>query len=149
MSTAPQVELKPPQEVLPHRPPFLFVDRIIEMTPTKIVGVRTFRPDEDFFLGHFPGQPIVPGVLLVEGLAQTMAYYALQFKKASRVFLIGIDRARFRGFVEPGVEVTYTVEVGEERFGTLDGKGRVTAGPRRLADADLRGYAGEPGGIIG
>jgi 3-hydroxymyristoyl/3-hydroxydecanoyl-(acyl carrier protein) dehydratase len=143
------LELKPPHEVLPHRPPFLFVDRIVSMTATQVVGVRTFRADEDFFKGHFPGQPIVPGVLLVEGLAQTMAYYALQFRKASRVFLIGIDRARFRGFVEPGVEVTYTVDVGEERFGTLDGKGRVTAGPRKLADADLRGYAGEPGGILG
>ena len=142
-------ELPLPQAVLPHRPPFLFVDRIIELTPTKVVGVRTFRADEDFFRGHFPGQPIVPGVLLIEGLAQTMGYYALHHRKASRVFLVGIDRARFRGMVEPGVEVTYTVDVGEERFGTLEGKGRVTAGTRRLADADVRGYAGEPGGIIG
>jgi 3-hydroxymyristoyl/3-hydroxydecanoyl-(acyl carrier protein) dehydratase len=135
--------------VLPHRPPFLFVDRIVELTPTRVVGVRTFRADEEFFRGHFPGQPIVPGVLLIEGLAQTMGYYALHHRHASRVFLVGIDRARFRGMVEPGVEVTYTVEVGEERFGTLEGKGRITAGPRRLADADLRGYAGEPGGLLG
>jgi UDP-3-O-[3-hydroxymyristoyl] N-acetylglucosamine deacetylase/3-hydroxyacyl-[acyl-carrier-protein] dehydratase len=142
-------ELPPPASVLPHRPPFLFVDRIVELTPTRIVGVRTFRPEEDFFRGHVPGQPIVPGVLLIEGLAQTMGYYALHHKKSSRVFLVGIDRARFRGVVEPNVEVTYTVDVGEERFGTLEGKGRVTAGTRRLADADVRGYAGEPGGLLG
>jgi 3-hydroxymyristoyl/3-hydroxydecanoyl-(acyl carrier protein) dehydratase len=78
-----------------------------------------------------------------------MGYYALHHRKASRVFLVGIDRARFRGMVEPDVEVTYTVDVGEERFGTLEGKGRVTAGKRRLADADVRGYAGEPGGLLG
>ncbi|MBK7864847.1 MAG: beta-hydroxyacyl-ACP dehydratase [Archangiaceae bacterium] len=135
--------------MLPHRPPFLFVDRIVELTPTRVVGVRTFRPEEDFFKGHFPGQPIVPGVLLIEGLAQTMGYYALHHRKAPRVFLVGIDRARFRGVVEPGVEVTYTVDVGEERFGTLEGRGKISAGKKRLCDADVRGYAGEPGGILG
>jgi 3-hydroxyacyl-[acyl-carrier-protein] dehydratase len=143
------MELPPVEAVIPHRPPFLFVDRIVELSPTKVVGVRTFRADEHFFKGHFPDRPIVPGVLLIEGLAQTMGYYALYHRKAPRVFLVGIDRARFRNMVEPGTEVTYTVEVGEERFGTLTGKGRVSAGTLRLADADVRGYAGEAGGIIG
>ena len=87
-------ELPKPEEVLPHRPPFLFLDRIVELSPTRVVGVRTFRPDEDFFKGHFPGEPIVPGVILIEGLAQTMGYYALYHRKAPRVFLVGIDRAR-------------------------------------------------------
>lgn len=142
--------LKSPIEVLPHRPPFLFVDRIIEMTEKKIIGVRTFRRDEAFFQGHFPGRPVVPGVLLLEGLAQTMGYFALSHRPGQPTFLIGIDRARFRGMVEPDTEVRYEVEVGEERFGTLNGKGRVRAnGERRIADADLIGYAGEPGGMIG
>jgi 3-hydroxymyristoyl/3-hydroxydecanoyl-(acyl carrier protein) dehydratase len=143
------VELPAPEKVLPHRPPFLFVDRIVELTPTKIVGVNTFKPDAEFFKGHFPERPIVPGVLLVEGLAQTMAYYALHHRKAPRIFLVGIDRARFRSVVEPGVEVTFTIDVGEERFGTLEGRGKVTVSGKRIAEADLRGYAGEPGGIIG
>jgi UDP-3-O-[3-hydroxymyristoyl] N-acetylglucosamine deacetylase/3-hydroxyacyl-[acyl-carrier-protein] dehydratase len=143
------VELPLPEAVLPHRPPFLFVDRIIELTERQIIGTRIFRPDEEFFKGHFPERPIVPGVLLIEGIAQTMGYYALYHRKAPRVFLIGIERARFRGMVEPGTEVTFTIDVGEERFGTLEGKGRATAGQRRLADAEVRGYAGEPGGIIG
>lgn len=142
-------DFKPPEEVLPHRPPFLFVDRIIEMTQTRVVGVRTFNADEHFFKGHFPDRPVVPGVLLLEGLAQTMAYFALTQRPAQRVFLVGIDKARFRGMVEPGTEVRYEVEVGDERFGTLNGKGRVRAGQRRIADADLMGYAGEAGGMIG
>ncbi len=130
-------------DVLPHRPPFLFVDRIVELTETKIVGVRLFKEDEYFFKGHFPDHPVVPGVLLMEGLAQTMAYYALTQRKSERVFLVGIDRARFRSMVEPGKEVTYEVTVGEERFGTLTGKGKVTVGNQRIAEATLMGYAGD------
>lgn len=135
-------------EVLPHRPPFLFVDRIIELTETKVIGVRTFRSDEPFFAGHFPDHPVVPGVLLLEGLAQTMAYYALYHRKSPRVFLVGIDKARFRSIVEPGKEVTYEVTVGEERFGTLNGRGKVRAGTQRIADADLIGYAGDAGKML-
>ena len=129
--------------VLPHRPPFLFVDRIVELTEGRVVGVRTFLPDEYFFKGHFPDHPVVPGVLLMEGLAQTMGYYALLQKKAERVFLVGIDRARFRSMVEPGKEVKYEVSIGEERFGTLSGKGKVSVGTQRIAEATLMGYAGD------
>jgi 3-hydroxyacyl-[acyl-carrier-protein] dehydratase len=129
--------------VLPHRPPFLFVDRIIEISESKVVGVRTFREDEQFFKGHFPDHPVVPGVLLMEGLAQTMGYYALLQRKVERVFLVGIDRARFRSMVEPGKEVTYEVTIGEERFGTLTGKGKVSVGTQRIAEATLMGYAGD------
>lgn len=140
--------IRPVTEVLPHRPPFLFVDRVLELSEKRIVAERTFRADESYFQGHFPDRPIVPGVLLLEGLAQTMAYLALSAKSAQRVFLVGIDHARFRGFVEPGTTVTYEVETGEERFSTLSGKGRVRAGKRRIADAELLGYAGSEGGPL-
>jgi 3-hydroxyacyl-[acyl-carrier-protein] dehydratase len=140
----------PVKSVIPHREPFLLIDRVVELTERRIVAVRTFRPDEHFFAGHFPDQPVVPGVLLVEGLAQTMAYRALVHGGgAKRVFLVGIDRARFRSVVEPGQEVSFTVELGDERFGMLSGTGVVRVGDRRVADADLRGYAGEPGKVLG
>lgn len=142
------MEIRPVTEVLPHRPPFLFVDRVLELSKKRIVAERTFRADESYFQGHFPERPIVPGVLLLEGLAQTMAYLALSAKSAQRVFLVGIDHARFRSFVEPGTTVTYEVETGEERFSTLSGKGRVRAGKRRIADAELLGYAGSEGGPL-
>ncbi len=131
------------REVLPHREPLLLLDRVVEMTDRRVVAVRTFRPDEPVFAGHFPGHAVVPGVYLVEGLAQTMAYYALCHRKAPRVFLVGIDRARFRSIVEPGHEVRFEVDVGDERFGMLTGKGKVFLGTTKVADAQVTGYAGE------
>lgn len=142
------MEIKPVTDVLPHRPPFLFVDRVLELSEKKIVAERTFRADEAYLEGHFPGRPIVPGVLLLEGLAQTMAYLSLSVRKAERIFLVGIEHARFRGVVQPGATVTYEVETGEERFSTLTGKGRVREGKRRVADAELMGYAGSEGGPL-
>ncbi len=110
--------------------------------------MRTFRAEEDFFRGHFPDHPVVPGVILVEALAQTLAYYALTQRAAPRVFLVGIDRARFRSVVGPGVEIRFEVEAGEERLGMLTGKGQAFSGASRVADATLIGYAGEPGGPL-
>jgi len=130
--------------VLPHREPFLFLDRVVELADRRIVGVRAFRPEEYFFAGHFPGRPVVPGVILIEGLAQTMAYYALVNQPASEVFLVGIDRARFRSVVEPDHEVTFEVDLGEQRFGILKGEGTVRFGGRRVADATLSGYSRNP-----
>ena len=135
-----------PREVLPHKEPFLFIDQVVELSERRCVAVRTFRPDENFFKGHFPGRPVVPGVLLLEGLAQTMAYLALVQQPAGKVFLVGIDRARFRSIVEPGQEVTFEVEAGELRFGLLTGKGKVRTAAARIADAALTGYSGDPGG---
>ncbi len=135
------------------------IDRIVEVAERRIVAARTFHPDEDFFKGHFPGNPVVPGVLLVEGLAQTMAYFALLSRSASirggGVFLVGIDRTRFRATVVPGEEAIFEVslpvlgEAGGERFGLLKGAGAVRVGERRVAKAQLSGYSGAPGKALG
>ena len=138
------------RSVLPHREPFLFVDRVVSLElgdagqPGRIVAVKTFRKEEPFFAGHFPDQPVVPGVLLVEGLAQTLAYLALSQAKSRRAFLVGIDRARFRAIVEPGTEVTYEVTAQAARFGMRRGEGRVLVGERAVAEATLTGYSGDP-----
>jgi 3-hydroxyacyl-[acyl-carrier-protein] dehydratase len=142
-------ELPPVTSVIPHREPFLLVDSVTELREGYVAAVRTFHPEEPFFAGHFPGHPVVPGVLLVEGLAQTMAYYALFQRLAAPVFLVGIDRARFRSVVGPGTQVTYEVEMGEQRFGILTGRGRVRVGNHKVAEATLKGFAGEPAKVLG
>src|SRR4051812_49305103 len=105
--------------VLPHREPFLFVDEVIELSAQRIVATRLFRPEEAFFRGHFPGRPVVPGVILLEGLAQTMGYHALYLSGATHAFLVGVEAARFRAGVEPGQRVLFEVDLGELRWGLL------------------------------
>lgn len=106
------------QEYLPHRYPFLLVDRIIELVPLeRIVGIKQVTNNEPFFQGHFPGAPVMPGVLVVEALAQCGAVLALreiEDREKKLVFFSGIDNARFRRPVVPGD--TLMLEVTALRF---------------------------------
>jgi beta-hydroxyacyl-ACP dehydratase FabZ len=108
------------QEILPHRYPFLLVDRIIELVPgERIVGIKQVTINESFFQGHFPGAPVMPGVLIVEAMAQVGAVYALsqmENRDQKLVLFSGIDNARFRRPVVPGD--TLTLEVTPVRVGS-------------------------------
>ena len=99
-------------QLLPHRPPFLFVDRIEEATEEKVVGYRTFTTSEPFFEGHFPGYPVVPGVILVETMAQCggAGIKALGSLGDKLFFLASIEKAKFRRQVRPDEEVRLEVE---------------------------------------
>ncbi len=101
------------QRILPHRYPFLLVDRIIELTEgVRIVGIKQVTVNEQFFQGHFPGAPVMPGVLIVEAMAQVGAVYALQQienREQKLVLFSGIDNARFRRPVVPGDTLVLTV----------------------------------------
>lgn len=108
------------QEILPHRYPFLLVDKIIELEPRRrIVGIKQVTVNEQFFQGHFPDAPVMPGVLQIEALAQVGAILALrEFEDRDRKipFFSGIENARFRRPVVPGD--TLTLEVTAIRIGT-------------------------------
>ena len=120
--------LPEPSSIIPHRPPFLFVDELVELVPgVSAKGRWHLTGDEDFFAGHFPGRPTLPGVLMVEAIAQLGAVAVLRDERfAGKLPLFGgIDKARFRRQVGPGDELTLAVEL--DKLGSSAGKGSGTA----------------------
>jgi 3-hydroxyacyl-[acyl-carrier-protein] dehydratase len=110
-------------EIIPHRPPFLLVDRIVELVDgERAVGVKQVTINEPFFAGHFPGYPVMPGVLIVEALAQVGAVLVLRQPeyRGKIAFFAGIDDVRFKRQVTPGDTLRLEVAVGKLRrgFGT-------------------------------
>mgnify|MGYP001476709798 CR=1 FL=1 len=102
------------QNIIPHRYPFLLVDKIIEMEPgKKAIGIKNVTANEPFFQGHFPGNPIMPGVLQVEALAQVGAVAVLSMEeyKGKLAVFAGIDKLRFKGQVVPGDTLRLEVEI--------------------------------------
>ena len=116
------------EQILPHRDPFLLIDEVVELDPGKrVVARRAVRAEDPWFAGHCPGRPVMPGVLIVEAMAQTGAI-AVLFEEANRgkiAFFAGIDDCRFKRVVEPGDVLTLTCEIAEMR-GPI-GRGKATA----------------------
>jgi len=114
--------------VLPHRYPLLLVDRVLEMEPKKrIVALKNVTINEEVFLGHFPGRPVMPGVLLIEGMAQAgglLLLHDLPQRENKLLLFAGIEEAKFRRPVVPGDQIRYEVEVLRLRttFGKVAGK---------------------------
>jgi len=128
-------------KLLPHRYPMLLVDRILELEPGKrVVGLKNVSANEQFFQGHFPGAPVMPGVLIVEAMAQCGAIMGAQDLPDlhNKLFLFGgIDKARFRKPVIPGDQLILEVTLLQRRSGTARLRGSATVDGVVVADAEL------------
>jgi beta-hydroxyacyl-ACP dehydratase FabZ len=126
---------------IPHRYPFLLVDRVLEMVPgQRIVAIKNVTFNEPFFQGHFPGAPVMPGVLIIEALAQTGAVLMLHDyaeRKSRLVYFAGIDGARFRRVVVPGDRLTLTMEVVKLRSRTCKMRGVAEVDGEMAAEAEI------------
>ncbi len=126
---------------IPHRYPFLLVDRVIEIVPgLRIVAIKNVTFNEPFFQGHFPELPVMPGVLIIEAMAQTGAVLMLHDfaqRKEKLVYFAGIDEARFRRVVRPGDRLTITMEVVKLRSRTCKMKGVAEVDGEIAAEAEI------------
>jgi 3-hydroxyacyl-[acyl-carrier-protein] dehydratase len=142
------IEIKEIMAVLPHAYPFLLVDRIVEIEPGKrVVGIKNVTYNEPFFPGHFPGRPIMPGVLIVEAMAQTAGVLIFNslpqedHKKA--VFFLGIDNVRFRKPVIPGDQLRMELEITRHRQSIWGFKGKALVDGNLVAEGELLAMLGE------
>jgi len=126
--------------IIPHRPPFLLIDQILEVEPGKsAVGIKNVSIHEPYFQGHFPGYPIMPGVLIVEALAQvgSVALLSLPANKGKIGFFAGIDSFRFRKPVRPGDVLRLEVTLLRVLGGVGKGKARASVGDEGVAEGEL------------
>lgn len=130
------------QNLLPHRYPFLLVDRVVEIVPgQKLTAYKNVTVNEPFFNGHFPGQPVMPGVLILEALAQAMAILAYKSEgmdpKRKLTYLMGVDGARFRKPVLPGDRLHLAIEVVRHKGSVWKTKGTASVDGVRVAEGEF------------
>ncbi len=131
------------QRLLPHRPPFLLVDRVVAFEPgVRLVGWKSVTMNEPFFVGHFPGKPVMPGVLILEALAQACALLALRSmddrERAEKLtYLMSIDGARFRRPVVPGDRLELHVEVVKAKGAVWRMRGAAIVDGQTAAEAEF------------
>lgn len=142
------IEIREIMAMLPHAYPFLLVDRIVEIEPGKrAVGIKNVTYNEPFFPGHFPGRPIMPGVLIVEAMAQTagvLVFNSLPIEDRKKsVFFLGMDNVRFRKPVFPGDQLRMELEITRHRQSIWGFKGKALVDGNLVAEGDLLAMIGE------
>lgn len=133
------LDIKMIQKILPHRYPFLFVDKIIESSEKRIVGIKNVTIDEPFFQGHFPGHPIMPGVLIIEAMAQVAGVGALNMKDniGKLAYFLSINNAKFRKPVLPGDTLRIEVDLLKRKLSVLQVHAAAKVDGQIAAEADL------------
>ena len=128
------------RQILPHRYPFLLVDRIVEMDPERVVGIKNVTANEPFFMGHFPDFPVMPGVLIVEAMAQAAGVLVLKTipdRDKKLVFLVAIENARFRRPVVPGDTLRMEMKVIKRKASVAKMAGVATVDGQVVAEAEV------------
>jgi 3-hydroxyacyl-[acyl-carrier-protein] dehydratase len=136
----PTLDINEIQRFLPHRYPFLLVDRIIEIDEERIVGIKNVTRNEPFFAGHFPDFPVMPGVLIVEAMAQTAGVLVLKNipeRESKLVLLVAIENARFRRPVVPGDTLRLEMSVLKRKASVAKMAGRATVDGQVVAEAEV------------
>jgi 3-hydroxyacyl-[acyl-carrier-protein] dehydratase len=126
------------QEILPHRYPFLLVDRIEELEPERIVGIKCVTVNEPFFVGHFPDFPVMPGVLIVEAMAQVAGVLVLSQmpdRKNKLVLLASVEEAKFRKPVRPGDQLRIEMKIAKRKASVAKMYGTATVDGAVVAEA--------------
>ena len=144
----PLYDIRRIMEFLPHRYPFILVDRILELVPNeRIVGLKNVTINESFFQGHFPGEPVMPGVLIIEAMAQVggvMAYTSLEESEEGKlIYFMGIDKARFRRRVVPGDQLIFEMTLLKKRAGLFKMGGKATVEGVLAAEAEVMAMTGD------
>jgi 3-hydroxyacyl-[acyl-carrier-protein] dehydratase len=136
--------------LLPHRPPFLLVDRVVELVPgDRMVAWKAVSMNEPFFPGHFPERPVMPGVLILEALAQAAGLLALKSMSAEQganklTYLMGIDGARFRRPVVPGDRLELVVEITRAKGAVWKERGEARVDGELAAEAEFMAMLADP-----
>jgi len=134
-------------EFLPHRYPFILVDRILDLVPgEKITALKNVTINEPFFQGHFPSYPIMPGVLIIEAMAQAAGVLALESmpaeKRGAPVFFMGLDKVKFRKPVVPGDQLVFEVQIIKFRSKVVKAFGKAFVDDSVVAEAELMATLG-------
>ena len=127
-------------EIIPHRPPFLLIDRVVDMVPgVSITAVKNVTMNEPFFLGHFPGRPVMPGVLIIEAMAQAGAVAVLSLEEyQGKVALFGaMDKVKFRRQVVPGDTLRFEVSIIKLRKNAGIGQGIAYVDDKKAAEGEF------------